>query len=83
MNNRNRMQNPLVMTINTKNQYNTVLKEIDVLLELSFLDNTQTRKLKGLIDALDEYQSKIFDNKMDVTSELAKDFSLTGLYKFN
>ena len=83
MNNRNRMQNPLVMTINTKNQYNTVLKEIDILLELSFLDNTQTRKLKGLIDALDEYQSKIFDNKMDVTSELAKDFSLTGLYKFN
>lgn len=83
MSNRSNMQNLLAMIINTKNQYNTVLKEIDVLLELSFLSNLQTIKLKGLIDALDEYQSKIFDKKIDVTSELAKDFSVTGLYKFN
>ena len=80
---RSKKQNLLDMVINTKNQYNTVLKEIDVLLELSCLNNLQTIKLKVLIDALDEYQSKIFDNKIDVTSELAKDFSKTGLYKFN
>ncbi len=71
------------MVINTKNQYNTVLKEIDVLLELSFLDTFQTKKLKILIDALDEYQSKIFNNKIDVTSELAKEFSIVGSFKFN
>ena len=40
------------MVINTKNQYNTVLKEIDVLLELSFLDTFQTIKLKILIKDL-------------------------------
>jgi len=71
------------MVINTKNQYNTVLKEIDVLLELSFLDTFQTKKLKILIDALDEYQSKIFNNKIDVTSELAKEFLIVGSFKFN
>ena len=71
------------MVINTKNQYNTVLKEIDVLLELSFLDTFQKKKLKILIDALDEYQSKIFNNKIDVTSELAKEFSIVGSFKFN
>ena len=71
------------MVINTKNQYNTVLKEIDVLLELSFLDTFQTKKLKILIDALDEYQSKIFNNKIDVTSELAKEFLIVGSFNFN
>jgi ribosome assembly protein YihI (activator of Der GTPase) len=71
------------MKIKTKNQYNSVLKEIDVLLELSFLDNFQTNKLKKLLDALDEYQTIIHEDQRDVSAELAKDFILKHSYKFN
>lgn len=71
------------MKISTKNQYNSVLKEIDVLLELSFLDRIQTQKLKALLDALDEYQSNLFEEKLDATSDIAKDYSATGIFKFN
>jgi hypothetical protein len=71
------------MKIKTKNQYNSVLKEIDVLLELSFLDNMQTNKLKKLLDALDEYQTILHKEQQDVSAELAKDFILKNSYKFN
>lgn len=66
------------MRIKTKIQYNTVLKEIDVLLELSFLNQNQTKKLKNLLDALDEYQNTLFSNKKEATADLARDFSLRG-----
>lgn len=71
------------MTIKTKNQYNSVLKEIDILLELSFLDNFQTNKLKKLLDALDEYQTILHENQEDVSADLAKDFILKSSYKLN
>lgn len=71
------------MTIKTKNQYSTVLREIDVLLELKFLDKGQTKKLKFLLDALDEYQTNLLENQNDATSELAKEYSLKNAYKFN
>jgi hypothetical protein len=71
------------MKIKTKNQYNFVLKEIDVLLELSFLDNIQTNKLKKLLDALDDYQTILHKEKQDVSAELAKDFILKNSFKFN
>jgi hypothetical protein len=71
------------MKIKTKNQYNFVLKEIDVLLELSFLDNIQTNKLKKLLDALDDYQTILHKEQQDVSAELAKDFILKNSFKFN
>ena len=71
------------MKIKTKNQYNFVLKEIDVLLELSFLDNIQTNKLKKLLDALDDYQTILHKEQRDVSAELAKDFILKNSFKFN
>lgn len=71
------------MKIITKNQYNSVLKEIDLLLELSFLDRDQTHKLKSLLDALDEYQSNLYEERIDATSELAKDFTVQATFKFN
>ncbi len=71
------------MKIRTKNQYNSVLKEIDVLLELSFLDRDQTKKLKALLDALDDYQSNLYEERLDATSELATEFSLQGSHKLN
>lgn len=71
------------MIIKTKNQYNSVLKEIDILLELSFLDNFQTNKLKKLLDALDEYQTILHENQEDVSADLAKDFILKSSYKLN
>ncbi len=77
------MQNPGPMTIKTKNQYSTVLREIDVLLELKFLDKGQTKKLKFLLDALDEYQTNLLEHQNDATSELAKVYSLKDAYKFN
>ena len=77
------MQNPLPMTIKTKNQYSTVLREIDVLLELKFLDKGQTKKLKFLLDALDEYQTNLLENQNDATSELAKEYTIKNAYKFN
>ena len=71
------------MTIKTKNQYSTVLREIDMLLELKFLDKGQTKKLKFLLDALDEYQTNLLEHQNDATSELAKVYSLKDVYKFN
>lgn len=71
------------MRIKTKNQYNTVLKQIDVLLDLTFLNPGQTQKLKYLLDALDEYQTNLFEDQNDATSELVKDYSLKSLYKLN
>ena len=71
------------MKIKTKNQYNFVLKEIDVLLELSFLDNIQTNKLKKLLEALDDYQTILHKEQRDVSAELAKDFILKNSFKFN
>ena len=71
------------MKIKTKNQYNSVLKEIDVLLELSFLDKNQTKKLKKLLDALDEYQTIMYEEQQDVSADLAKDFILKDSYKLN
>lgn len=65
-----------MIKIKTKNQYSTVLKEIDMLLELSFLNKNQTKKLKNLLDALDEYQSSLFSNSKDAVSDLAREFSL-------
>ena len=65
-----------MIKIKTKNQYSSVLKEIDMLLELSFLNNNQTKKLKNLLDALDEYQSSLFFNSKDAVSDLAREFSL-------
>lgn len=76
-------QNLLPMRIKTKNQYNTVLKQIDVLLDLTFLNPGQTQKLKYLLDALDEYQTNLFEDQNDATSELVKDYSLKSLYKLN
>lgn len=77
------LQNPLIMRIQTKNQYNTVLKEIDVLLELSFLDKLQTKKLKSLLDALDEYQTYLYEAREDATASLASDFMEERSFKFN
>jgi len=71
------------MKIKTKNQYNSVLKEIDVLLELAFLDKNQTKKLKKLLDALDEYQTIMHEEQQDVSADLAKDFILKSSYKLN
>lgn len=65
-----------MIKIKTKNQYSSVLKEIDMLLELSFLNKNQTKKLKNLLDALDEYQSSLFSNSKDAVSDLAREFSL-------
>lgn len=77
------LQNPLLMRIKTKNQYNTVLKEIDVLLEFSFLDKTQTKKLKSLLDALDEYQTTLYEAREDATLSLVSDFMDERPFKFN
>jgi len=77
------LQNPLLIRIKTKNQDNTVLREIDVLLELSFLDSGQTKKLKALLDALDEYQTNLFDDQYDATTELANNYTMKGVYKLN
>lgn len=71
------------MKITTKNQYNTVLREIDNLLELSFLNQNQTKKLKNLLDALDDYQNTLFSKTRDATSDLAKEFSLKGSVVLN
>lgn len=71
------------MKIKSKNQYQSVLREIDGLLELSHLDNFQSQKLKGLLDALDEYQSIVYEQKADITTKLADQFMLQGLFKFN
>jgi len=65
-----------MIKIKTKNQYSSVLKEIDILLELSFLNNNQTKKLKNLLDALDVYQSSLFSNSRDAMSDLAMKFTL-------
>ncbi len=65
-----------MIKIKTKNQYSSVLKEIDILLELSFLNNNQTKKLKNLLDALDDYQSSLFSNSRDAMSDLAMEFTL-------
>ena len=65
-----------MIKIKTKNQYSSVLKEIDILLELSFLNNNQTKKLKNLLDALDDYQSSLFSNSRDAMSDLAMKFTL-------
>ena len=65
-----------MIRIKTKNQYSSVLKEIDILLELSFLNNNQTKKLKNLLDALDDYQSSLFSNSRDAMSDLAMEFTL-------
>ena len=67
-----------MMKIKTKNQYSSVLKEIDNLLELSFLNSNQTKKLKNLLDALDDYQNSLFSNKRDAMSDLAREFTLKG-----
>ena len=67
-----------MMKIKTKNQYSSVLKEIDNLLELSFLNNNQTKKLKNLLDALDDYQNSLFTNTRDAMSDLAREFTLKG-----
>lgn len=71
------------MRIITKNQYNTVLKEIDSLLELSFLNQGQTRQLKDLLAALDNYQNMLFNETKDATIDLAKEFSLKGQVVLN
>jgi len=66
------------MRIKTKNQYSSVLREIDVLLELSFLNQNETKKLKNLLDALDDYQSTLFSGSRDAVYDLAKEFSMRG-----
>lgn len=66
------------MRIKTKNQYSSVLREIDNLLELSFLNNNQTKKLKNLLDALDDYQNSLFSNSKDAMTDLAREFTLKG-----
>lgn len=71
------------MKIKTKNQYKVVLREIDVLLELSFLDHLQTQKLKDLLDALDDYQSHLFEGKLEATGQLASEYSIRGVFKLN
>jgi hypothetical protein len=71
------------MKIKTKNQYSSVLREIDVLLELLFLNNNQTKKLKNLLDALDDYQNSLFTNKRDAMSDLAREFILKGQVALN
>jgi hypothetical protein len=67
-----------MMRIKTKNQYSSVLREIDNLLELSFLNNNQTKKLKNLLDALDDYQNSLFSNSKDAMTDLAREFTLKG-----
>tara|TARA_B110000211_G_scaffold223749_1_gene273964 strand:+ start:511 stop:726 length:216 start_codon:yes stop_codon:yes gene_type:complete len=71
------------MKIKTKNQYSSVLKEIDNLLELTFLNNNQTKKLKNLLDALDDYQNSLFTNSTDAMSDLAREFTLKGSVALN
>jgi|TARA_B110000261_G_C12908077_1_gene287258 hypothetical protein len=66
------------MKIKSKNQYSLVLREIDVLLELSFLNQNETKKLKNLLDALDHYQNTILSKSLDAISDLAKEFLLRG-----
>lgn len=74
---------PIMMKIKTKNQYSSVLKEIDNLLELTFLNNNQTKKLKNLLDALDDYQNSLFTNSTDAMSDLAREFTLKGSVALN
>lgn len=71
------------MRIKTKTQYKVVLQEIDFLLELSFLNHLQTQKLKDLLDALDDYQSHLFEGKFEATGQLAAEFSDKGVFKLN
>lgn len=71
------------MKINSKNQYQTVLREIDALLEMTHLNTLQTQKLKGLLNALDEYQTLVMERKTDLTSKLVDQFLIRGLFKFN
>lgn len=71
------------MKIRTKTEYNSVLKEIDTLLELSFLNQAQTLKLKGLLDALDDYQSSIIRKKNEAVADLVRDFILKGKIGLN
>lgn len=66
------------MRIQTKNQYSSVLREIDVLLELTFLNQNQTKQLKNLLDALDDYQNQLFSGSKDAVSDLAREFSIRG-----
>ena len=41
------------------------------------------QKLKKLLDALDEYQTTMYEEQQDISSDLAKDFILKDSYKFN
>jgi hypothetical protein len=62
------------MKIVTANQYNEVLKRIDSLLDLSVLNPNESAMLKALLQAVDQYQLKIFNKRIPAQYKLVNEY---------